>query len=176
MKLPIPMLVLAAGLSAAATTFAQTSSATERTATRSNTVLSDGTHEVRVESDGVTASVTLDGNKVAKLNMSDAWTVHKVADPAGTVIATIWRAGPQSTSISASFGDIDPGLSGTTAPAPWMAKLERLMADEHVREGIAEARGELENVLARAGQEMPKVMIGITMDETPDALVQGLGY
>lgn len=176
MKLSVPMLVLAAGLTAAANTFAQTST-TSASTTRSNTVLSDGTHEVRVESDGVTASITLDGNQVAKLNMSDAWTVHKVTDASGAVIATIWRSGPGASAVSASFGDIEPrsGAGGGNA-GQWMARLEGLMEDEKVREGLAQARGELETALARAGREMPNVMIGITMDETSDDLVKGLGY
>jgi len=186
MKLSVPMLVLAAGLSAAANTFAQSNAPAAATASssssRSSTVLSDGTHEVRIESDGVTARVTLDGNQVAQLSIADDWMTHKVTDASGNIIATIWRNGQGDTNISAAFGNQQPrsysfnvGGGGANA-GPWLAKLEKLMQDEDFKAGIADARGQFEAAIAMAQREMPRVMIGVTMDGTDSDAIGSLGY
>lgn len=184
MKITVPMMVLVAGLAAGSRALAQSGgSAASTTNTRSTTVLSDGTREVRVESDGATARVMVDGKQVASLDLAGAWTEYKVQDAGGNVVATLWRDTPSSTSLSAALGDQSQPMPGLAAPevwrqrgAEWTARIERLMEDEEVRAKMDQARGQMERALARVGREMPRVMIGVTMSTPEQSAVDALGY
>jgi hypothetical protein len=183
MKITVPMVVLAVGLATGARVMAQPAPSAGAN-THSTTVLSDGTREVRVESDGTTARVKLDGNLVATLDMAGDWTHHKVTGPDGTVVATVWRAGPGSASLSAALGDHDGPMQNRMMSTQqwkqrgvdWAQRLEGIMADEEVQAQLSQAREEMERALSRVGREMPRVMIGVTMNPTAPEAVQSLGY
>ncbi len=184
MKLTVPMLVVAVGLATGSKAFSQGSAASASSANprHSTTVLSDGTHEVRVNSDGDSATVTLDGKLVASLSLSGDWTSHKVVDADGNVVATVWRS--DTGAISAALGDHDEPQQQRNWSAQmwrergtdWAARLGQLADSDELRNELRSARGKMAEAIALARTEMPKVMIGITMSDTDETTVGTLGY
>ena len=183
MKITVPMVVLAVGLATGAQVFAQAAPKVS-TDTRSTTVLSDGKSEVRVESDGTTAKVSLNGKVVATLDMTSGWTEHKVVDANGTVVATLWRPEPGSSAITAALGDHDEPMhtrelsqnAWRSRGVDWSTRLSALANDEEVQEALGKAREEMKLALKRVGREMPKVMVGVTMNDVPAEMLHGKGF
>lgn len=183
MKITVPMLVLAVGLATGSQVFAQAAPKVTSD-TRSTTVLSDGTSEVRVESDGTTAKVSLNGKVVATLDMTSGWTEHKVVDANGTVVATLWRPEPGSSAITAAMGDHEePMQNRVLSPnvwrsrgVDWSTRLSALANDEEVQEALGKAREEMKLALQSVGREMPKVMVGVTMNDVPAEMLHGKGF
>ncbi len=142
--------------------------------TRATYVVTVDDDVVRVESDGQTARVSLNGRDVDTLDLDERWSRFEVRGDEGEVVATILRRGNSGELMvfagDAGEGDLARGLGGGGAWA-WSG-------DD------AESRARIERLFAAAGDaERPRVMIGITatnadtddlrgVDADPDAVTK----
>lgn len=105
---------------------------------------------VRVEGDGKTATITLNGEKIAEKPLDGSWSTFDVVGPKGDVIATLTNRNGHLT-ISSPDAEMDPRE-----------------VEASFRMNQAQRLAELSKARAFGMRvEMPKVMLGITMG-TPD--------
>ena len=131
----------------------------------------NGKDEVKVESNGTTAEVRLNGALITTLNLDEDWTRYEVQNADGKVVATLLRANGQSRVLTILGGKvagdvrvIESGpFAGTSTWTFDEGDLDELREFEHnVTFGVA----------PRADQ--PKVMIGVYLgDMDEDAAAEG---